>query len=175
MSLVLVYALVAAFSPSPHNITLWMHTKRSPMPFILGALFFDGALIKASEVLSSQNKYFYIVLSLGSLFYLLYIILSTKKKDYSYKDLSFKSGLLIQLINPFPWIFWLSIAPSINLNYQSPIKLIIFLSIIYGFKIVSHKMIKLIKFNELYSKIIFKYAMPLFSIALITKQLFASI
>jgi len=174
MQLIFLYAIIAAISPSPHNITLWINSDKNQNSFILGALVLDFILIGISQIVKLSQPT-YILLSLLSIGYLIYIMFKKPQKNIpKRRALSFSKGLSVQLLNPFPWIFWISIAPTINLNFNTPLALILFLGIIYGFKLISSKIIYKVNFSKSTSVMLFKLLMPSLSIGLITKYLVSS-
>lgn len=128
----ILYCFIVTVTPGPTNIvilsTVQNYGVRAAMIFTYGSVFGFGILLTSSALLNSffanliPNILIYMQV-LGSV-YMLYLAYNVYKMDASKNTQSkgtgsFSFGLIIQLLNPKPMIFALTLFPSFVLPYYT--------------------------------------------------------
>jgi threonine/homoserine/homoserine lactone efflux protein len=139
----LIYCIVATFTPGPANIVILSSVQHSgakkSMKYVYGATVAFGLLLILSTLLNRVlieviPNILIVMQVIGSL-YMLYLAYKIFKmgamEDQPNPNANFRSGLLMQLVNPKVLIFTLTVIPSYVMPfYTSSLALTLFVIII---------------------------------------------
>jgi cysteine/O-acetylserine efflux protein len=139
----LIYCVVATFTPGPANIVILSSVQHSgakkSMKYVYGATMAFGLLLILSTLLNRVlveviPNILIIMQVIGSL-YMLYLAIKIFKmgamEDQPNPNANFRSGLLMQLVNPKVLLFTLTVIPSYVMPfYNSTLALTLFVIII---------------------------------------------
>ena len=139
----LIYCVVATFTPGPANIVILSSVQHSgakkSMKYVYGATMAFGLLLILSTLLNRVlveviPNLLIIMQVIGSL-YMLYLAYKIFKMgamdDQPNPNANFRSGLLMQLVNPKVLLFTLTVIPSYVMPfYNSTLALTLFVIII---------------------------------------------
>ncbi|MNO47914.1 Cysteine/O-acetylserine efflux protein [compost metagenome] len=139
----LIYCIVATFTPGPANIVILSSVQHSgakkTMKYVYGATVAFGLLLTLSTLLNRVlleiiPNILIVMQVIGSL-YMLYLAYKMFKmgamEDQPNPNANFRSGLLMQLVNPKVLIFTLTVMPSYVMPfYTSSLGLTLFVIII---------------------------------------------
>jgi threonine/homoserine/homoserine lactone efflux protein len=139
----LIYCIVATFTPGPANIVILSSVQHSgakkSMKYVYGATVAFGLLLILSTLLNRVlleviPNILIVMQVIGSL-YMLYLAYKIFKmgamEDQPDPNANFRSGLLMQLVNPKVLIFTLTVIPSYVMPfYTSSLALTLFVIII---------------------------------------------
>lgn len=139
----LIYCVVATFTPGPANIVILSSVQHSgakkSMKYVYGATMAFGLLLILSTLLNRVlveviPNILIIMQVIGSL-YMLYLAYKIFKMgamdDQPNQNANFRSGLLMQLVNPKVLLFTLTVIPSYVMPfYNSTLTLTLFVIII---------------------------------------------
>jgi cysteine/O-acetylserine efflux protein len=127
----LLFCVVVTVTPGPTNIVILSSVQhfgaKKTMGYVYGATMAFGLLLTASTLLSSIlveiiPNILIIMQIIGSVYmlYLAYQIMKmSSKEEKSTQNATFRSGLLMQLVNPKVLLFTLTVIPSYVMPYYS--------------------------------------------------------
>jgi cysteine/O-acetylserine efflux protein len=138
-----IYCIIVTFTPGPTNIvilsTVHNFGAKKAMDYAYGATIAFGALLIISSVLNtvilSVTPKILIVMQIIGSFYILYLAYQIYKMDTSNstakQTATFRSGFLMQFINPKVVLFTMTVIPSFVMPYyRAPLPMAIFVAII---------------------------------------------
>ncbi|VBB08883.1 lysine-type exporter protein (lyse/ygga) [Lucifera butyrica] len=127
----LIYCVIITFTPGPTNIVILSTVHNSgikqAVKYTYGATIAFGALLGISAMLNTMlvaviPKILIIMQIIGSL-YILYLAYQIFKRDTSRATVrqvaTFRSGLIMQFVNPKVVLFTMTVFPSFILPYHS--------------------------------------------------------
>jgi len=139
----LIYCIIVTFTPGPTNIAILSIAHncsiKKTFQYIWGAAAAFGLLLAASvffnSVLVAIVPKILVVMQVTGSFYMLYLACKVFKMDISgdiaKQIATFKSGFLMQFVNPKVWLFTMTVIPSYVMpHYKSPYILSIFILVI---------------------------------------------
>ncbi|MFZ7102520.1 MAG: LysE family translocator [Peptococcaceae bacterium] len=138
----LIYCFIVTFTPGPTNIAILSIAHnfklRKVFQYIGGAVVAFGLLLMSSVVLNSVlvaivPKILAVMRVIGCL-YMLYLAYQVFRMDIS-GDIarqvsSFKSGFLMQFVNPKVWLFTMTVIPSYVMPYYKSLPILLIFVII---------------------------------------------
>lgn len=137
----LIYCIVVTITPGPTNIVILSSVQhvgaKKSMGYVYGATIAFGLLLLVSTLLNSAlveviPNILIIMQVIGSLYmlYLAYKILKMSSiEDKTNPNANFRSGLLMQLVNPKVLIFTLTVIPSYVMPFYTS-SLVLFMFVI---------------------------------------------
>lgn len=167
----LLYCVIVTFTPGPTNIvilsTVHSFGTKKALEYTYGATLALGALLALSAILNTMlvaviPKILITMQIIGSL-YILYLAYQIYKMDTARvaekRAATFKSGFIMQFVNPKVVLFTMTVIPSFVMPYYTePYMLAIYVAVItvIGFA----AFITWVLFGALFKELLLKYQKP---------------
>ncbi|WP_018704776.1 LysE family translocator [Anaeromusa acidaminophila] len=167
----LIYCVIVTFTPGPTNIVILSTVQgfgiKKAMEYSYGATIAFGALLAISAILNTMlvtviPKILIIMQIIGTI-YILYLAYQIYKMDASGSTekqvATFKSGFIMQFVNPKVVLFTMTIIPSFVMPYYTDFHaLTIFVAIITGIGFCAF--VTWVLFGAIFKEFLLKHQRP---------------